>query len=196
MRDPTTGVFSAAVSRPSCSPIGAWAAQCAPENVGAPGLVAAVPWLATFNAAASDVKMVVGDYDRDGRDDVIALVKNGTGASAPFKVFGIRAKTDNTGFADAQQLWDSGSMAFADATPSALNVNSDGMADLALLVKNGSNTNVQWLRTVEKSTVPASMIFDAFLSDSVPRWQSLQGALESGDLKESDRKSTRLNSSH
>lgn len=28
------------------------------------------------------------------------------------------------------------------------------------------------------------MIFDAFLSDSVPRWQSLQGALESGDLKE------------
>jgi HPt (histidine-containing phosphotransfer) domain-containing protein len=29
------------------------------------------------------------------------------------------------------------------------------------------------------------MIFDAFLSDSVPRWQTLQGALESGDLKES-----------
>ncbi|MGG7663654.1 Hpt domain-containing protein [Dyadobacter sp. BHUBP1] len=29
------------------------------------------------------------------------------------------------------------------------------------------------------------MIFDAFLSDSVPRWRSLQGALESGDLKES-----------
>lgn len=29
------------------------------------------------------------------------------------------------------------------------------------------------------------MIFDAFLSDSVPRWQSLQGALLSGDLKES-----------
>lgn len=29
------------------------------------------------------------------------------------------------------------------------------------------------------------MIFDAFLSDSVPRWQSLQSALESGDLKES-----------
>ncbi|OJV12775.1 MAG: phosphorelay protein [Dyadobacter sp. 50-39] len=29
------------------------------------------------------------------------------------------------------------------------------------------------------------MIFDAFLSDSVPRWQSLQSALESRDLKES-----------
>lgn len=29
------------------------------------------------------------------------------------------------------------------------------------------------------------MIFDAFLSDSVPRWHSLQSALESGDLKES-----------
>ncbi|MCF0068949.1 Hpt domain-containing protein [Dyadobacter sp. CY261] len=29
------------------------------------------------------------------------------------------------------------------------------------------------------------MIFDAFLSDSIPRWQSLQRALGSGDLKES-----------
>jgi hypothetical protein len=28
------------------------------------------------------------------------------------------------------------------------------------------------------------MIFDAFLSDSIPRWQSLQGALQSDDLKE------------
>lgn len=28
------------------------------------------------------------------------------------------------------------------------------------------------------------MIFDAFLSDSIPRWQTLQGALQSGDLKE------------
>lgn len=29
------------------------------------------------------------------------------------------------------------------------------------------------------------MIFDAFLSDSVPRWQSLQGALQTEDMKES-----------
>jgi hypothetical protein len=99
--------------------------------------------------------MVAGDYDRDGRDDVIALVKNSSNAA--FKVFGLRAKTDNSGFADAQQLWDSAGLAFADTTPRAMNVNSDGMADLALLVKNGSNTNVQWLRTVERSTVPASM---------------------------------------
>jgi len=158
MRDPTTGIFSVALSRASCSPIGAWASQCAPANVGAPGLDPAVPALATFNAAPTDVKLVVGDYDRDGRDDVVATVKNsGNGA---FKVFAMRAKTDSagfSGFADAQQMWDSGSMQFADVVPTAMNVNSDGMADLALLVKNGNNTNVQWLRTVEKSTVPASM---------------------------------------
>ncbi|WP_353720643.1 Hpt domain-containing protein [Dyadobacter sp. 676] len=29
------------------------------------------------------------------------------------------------------------------------------------------------------------MIFDAFLSDSLPRWHSLQNALEAGDLQES-----------
>ena len=29
------------------------------------------------------------------------------------------------------------------------------------------------------------MIFDAFLSDSVPRWHSLERALDAGDLKES-----------
>jgi hypothetical protein len=154
MRDATTGVFTAATSRASCSPIGPWAAQCAPENVGAPGLVTAVPWLSTFTAAASNVKMVVGDYDRDGRDDVIAMVKNATGNA--FKVFGIRAKTDGT-FADSQQLWDSGTMAFADVTPTALNVNSDGMADLALLVNVGGTTNVQWLKTVERTAAPASM---------------------------------------
>jgi hypothetical protein len=98
--------------------------------------------------------MVVGDYDRDGRDDVIAMVKNGTGSA--FKVFGIRAKTDGT-FADSQQLWDSGTMAFADVTPTALNVNSDGMADLAMFVNQGGTTSVQWLKTIERSAVPASM---------------------------------------
>jgi hypothetical protein len=155
MRDATTGVLSAATSRASCNPIGPWASSCAPENVGAPGLVAATPWLSTFNAAASNVKMVVGDYDRDGRDDVIAVVKNATGAA--FKVLGIRAKTDGT-FADPQQLWDSGTMAFADVTPTAMNVNSDGMADLAMLVNQSGTTKVQWLRTVERSAVPASMV--------------------------------------
>jgi hypothetical protein len=154
MRDATTGLFTVATSRASCSPIGPWAAQCAPENVGAPGLVAAAPWLSTFTAAAANVKMVVGDYDRDGRDDVIAMVKNGTGSA--FKVFGIRAKTDGT-FADSQQLWDSGTMAFADVTPTALNVNSDGMADLAMFVNQGGTTSVQWLKTIERSAVPASM---------------------------------------
>ena len=154
MRDATTGVFTVATSRASCSPIGPWADHCAPENVGAPGLVAAVPWLSTFTAAAANVKLVVGDYDRDGRDDAIALVKNASGSA--FKVFGIRAKTDGT-FADAQQLWDSGSLAFSDVTPTALNVNSDGMADLAMFVNQGGTTSVQWLKTVERSTTPASM---------------------------------------
>jgi hypothetical protein len=171
MRDPTTGVFSVATSRASCSPIGPWAASCAPENVGAPGLVAATSWLSTFNAAATDVKMVAGDYDRDGRDDLIAVVKNATGAA--FKVFGIRAKTDGT-FADAQQLWDSGTMAFADVVPTAMNVNADGMADLALLVRDSSGTDVQWLRTLERTIAPASMISAGPATDAGLSWGNNQ----------------------
>ena len=45
----------------------------------------------------------------------------------------------------------------ANVTPTALNVNSDGMADLAMFVNQSGTTSVQWLKTIERTTVPASM---------------------------------------
>jgi len=143
------GLYSVAKSRASCSDLTAWGI-CPAGAVGAVGLTDATSWL---NWAQADVKHVVGDFDRDGRDDVIALVKDGVSA---VKVFGLRAKTDGTGFADAQLLW-SGSASFADVMPMALNVNPDGMADLALVSNQGGMSRVLWLRTVERTSLPASM---------------------------------------
>jgi hypothetical protein len=163
-RSAATGTYSVALSRASCSPIGPLG-PCAPENIGAPGLRAAVPW-STQSWAASDVKNVVGDFDRDGRDDLIAVVKDGSG----IKVQGMRAHVDGTGFVDPQLLW-SGSLAFADLQPAALNVNPDGMADLALLFKNGTATSIQWLRTNERTVAPATMTAMQAFSSSLP-WNS------------------------
>ncbi len=141
------GIYSVAASRASCSNMSAWG-LCPAGAVGANGLNQATTW-STWPQA--QVKQVVGDYDRDGRDDVIAVVNDGN-----VKVYGLRAKTDGTGFADPQLLW-SGNLPFADLLPLAVNVNSDGMADLALVMNQGGETRVQWLRTNERSASPASM---------------------------------------
>ncbi|MGI8929643.1 MAG: FG-GAP repeat domain-containing protein [Candidatus Limnocylindrales bacterium] len=143
------GLYSVANSRASCSDMTVWG-LCPVAAVGAAGLTDATPWLSW---AQSDVKHTVGDFDRDGRDDLVAVVKDGNSA---IKVFGLRAKTDGTAFADPQLLW-SGNMSFADVTPLAFNVNPDGMADLALASNQGGETRVQWLRTNERTTSPASM---------------------------------------
>jgi len=142
------GIYSVALSSASCSDLTAWGA-CPAGAVGPNSLAAATQWLSW---AQADVKHVVGDFDRDGRDDLIVVVKDANGV----KVMGLRTKTEGT-FAAPQQLWASASVAFADVVPMALNVNADGMADLALVTKNGSLSKVQWLRTNERTTVPASM---------------------------------------
>ena len=95
-----SGNFDTAVSPPSCSNMGAVGA-CAAGSVG--GFV-----LGTLNLALADpgglnnAKFVVGDYDRDGRSDVIALVGGSTST-----VYGMRAKTDGSGFTDKSSLWSS-----------------------------------------------------------------------------------------
>ena len=157
------GFYSVATSRASCSDMSAWGA-CPAVAVGAPGLNDATTWL---DWAQADVKHVVGDFDRDGRDDVLAVVKDGGTA---IKVYGLRAKTDGTAFVGAQLLW-SGNVPFADVLPHALNSNSDGMADLALVYNQGGMTRVQLLRAVERSTVPASMTASAPF-DSTLTWNA------------------------
>jgi hypothetical protein len=114
------------------------------------GLNALTPWLPSAPALAG-ARLVVGDYDRDGRDDVIAVVNDGN-----VKVYGLRAKTDGTAFVAPQLLW-SGSLPFAELHPLALNVNPDGMADLAFVMNQGGETRVQWLRANERTSSPATM---------------------------------------
>ena len=60
------------------------------------------------------------------------------------------------GFTDPLELY-AGSSPFAEVMPAALNVNADGMTDLALMVKNGSTTNLVWLRSNERTAAPATM---------------------------------------
>lgn len=146
----SVGAYSAALSRASCSNMGSWGV-CPAGAVGADGLNQATAWLPA-SAVLGSAKHAVGDYDRDGRDDVIAVVPDGSG----IKVFGMRAKVDGTGFADPQLLW-SGNLNFAELTPLALNVNSDGMADLALATNQNGETRMQWLRANERTTTPATM---------------------------------------
>lgn len=141
------GLYSVATSRATCSDLTSWG-LCPVAAVGAVGLTEATAWLTW---APANVKHVVGDYDRDGRDDLIAVVNDAT-----VKVYGLRSNTGGTAFVDPQLLW-SGNLSFAELLPLAMNVNPDGMADLALLMNQGSKTRVQWLRANERTTAPASM---------------------------------------
>jgi hypothetical protein len=147
-----SGNFQTALSPASCSPIGANATSCASGSVG--GFV-----LGSLAAAAADpgglanAKLSVGDYDRDGRDDIIAVV-----GGAPSVVYGMRAAASGAGtFNDKQTLWTSNSTDLSGAQTVAMNVDADGMSDLAI-VQSGSS---KWLRAIEKSTTPAKMVLSS-----------------------------------
>jgi hypothetical protein len=144
-----TGNFNVAQSPRSCL-VNAYGA-CPAGSV--PGLV-----LGALNTALADpgglsnARFTVGDYDRDGRADIIALVPGSTDT-----VYGMRAKTDGSGFTDKNTLWSSNTLDLSNAQPVAMNVDQDGMADVAL-VQNGS---MRWLRTIERSTSPAQMVLSS-----------------------------------
>jgi len=141
-----SGNFNVALAPANCAamaPVGA----CAAGAVGG-------PLLGTMNLALADpgglsaAKFTVGDYDRDGRADIIALAPDSTST-----VYGMRGKADGT-FADKGALWSTSAADLSDAQPLAMNIDSDGMADVAL-VQGGT---VQWLRTIERGATPAQMV--------------------------------------
>jgi len=147
----SNGDFDTAVSPPSCSSMNVIGA-CQAGSVGGFVLGDLTPALAD-PGGLSNAKLVVGDYDRDGRADIIAFVGGSTST-----VYGMRAKTDDSGtFTDKNVLWSSSAGSFANAQPVAMDVDPDGMADLAL-VQPGS---VQWLRTIERSSTPAQMVLSS-----------------------------------
>ena len=135
----SAGSVSTAISPPSCTSYASWG-PCPSLATGVHG----VGGLGAASAGTASGNVVVGDYDRDGRADLMIVAGDGK------SVLGMRGKTDGT-FADGQTLWQ-GSTAMT-GQPVALNVNPDGMADIAF-VGTGS---IKWLRTNERTTVPASM---------------------------------------
>jgi hypothetical protein len=161
IRDATSGVYQVAASVASCSNLTAWG-LCPSGAVGAAGLGASSSWLSTASWDPVDVKSVVGDYNRDGRDDVISVVQEGSAV----KVYGLASKLDGT-FAAPALLWQQASTDIDDLMPVAMNVNADGLADVAFVQKDGSNTKVFWLKSVERSASPASMTAGPIVSDSL-----------------------------
>jgi hypothetical protein len=92
----------------------------------------------------------MGDWNRDGRDDVMALVKDGNGV----KVVVLKAMPGGS-VASAGQTWANGTATFESLRPVAFHGNLDGFADLALLQNTGNpaNPNEFWLSTTMTGTM-------------------------------------------
>ena len=146
----STGAFQTALSAASCSSFSSWGV-CPTNAIGAPGLGALIATPSPSNVATG-AKLVVGDFDRDGRADVLAVAADGT------SILGMRGKSDGT-FADPMSLWTGSG---ATGQPIALNIDPDGMSDIAFL-RTGA---VAWFRTNEKGTGPASMTPMTTLTDN------------------------------
>jgi hypothetical protein len=116
---------------------------------------------------ASYYRQTPADYDRDGRTDLILLAKVDAGG---IKVLGLKALKDG-GFAAPQLLWQNNGIAFGDVMAVGFDLNTDGLADVALLRKDGTNTALRWLRAVVSAgVVTASAVNE--LSDAGLPWNS------------------------
>jgi hypothetical protein len=135
----SSGSLSTAISPPSCTSYASWG-PCPSLSTGVHG----VGGLSAASAGTPNGSVLVGDYDRDGRSDLLVVAGDGK------SVAGMRGKTDGT-FTDPQTLWQGSTAMSGQAV--ALNVNPDGMTDIAF-VGAGS---ISWLRTNERTTVAASM---------------------------------------
>lgn len=91
--------------------------------------------------ALGDVQYVVGDYNRDGRDDVFAVVEDGAGT----KVIVLRAKPDGT-FENLGSQWQSAGVSFGAVRAVAFHGNADGFADLAMVQNTSSGQSLFWLQ--------------------------------------------------
>jgi hypothetical protein len=146
-----TGNFNVAASPATCGSMAVYGACTAPGGAA----------LGTLNLALSDpgglnnATFTVGDIDRDGRDDLVAVNAGTTTAVAAMRAL------PNASFNGKQSLWNSSANDLTGASALAMNVDPDGMADLAVIKSNGS---ALWLRTIERSSGPAQMV----LSSSFP----------------------------
>jgi hypothetical protein len=148
MRDATGSTFSVAPSFASCvDPNGyafTYVGTC--TNDPGPGLDAAAQWLQNVNWLAAPSKWALTDYNRDGRTDLVVLVKNGTGVD----VFGATATIGGGSFTNQNKMVTLASLAVDDVTPLGIDIDPDGLGDLGLVRRvNGTTTAVQWLHAVQ-----------------------------------------------
>jgi hypothetical protein len=140
------GSYQTALSRATCSDFSA-KGLCPAAATGAPGLRDLAAASDTTPWAVTDVKHVVGDFDRDGRDDVLAVVRDGSG----IKVMAMRSLGDGT-FGGPSSLG-AFNVSFDNFTPVAMDINPDSMSDIALV----GTSQIFWLRTNERTSQPATM---------------------------------------
>lgn len=115
---------------------------------------------------SANYKQTPADFDRDGRTDLILVVNDGTG----IKIQALKALKAG-GFGDPMMLWQNNSLAFSDVMAVGLDLNTDGLADVALLRKDGTNTALRWLRAaVTAGVVTHSAVNE--LSDAGLPWNS------------------------
>jgi len=152
-----TGAYWTAVSVASCSDFSTWG-PCPAGAVG--GSMLAGPVAATpASVLDPTATLAVGDFDRDGRSDVFAV------SPAAGSIYGLHSNGDGT-FANPMGLWSDSSAALTGQAV-ALNVNPDGMSDLAIV----QSDSVEWFQMNERTSGPPSLTFKAPTADG-----SLRGA--------------------
>jgi len=149
MRDATGTTFSVAPSFASCVDPSGYAFTYWGECTFVPGpdhLDVATQWFQSANWLAPNAKWALTDYNRDGRSDLVVLVKNGSAVD----VFGATAMIAGDRFDNQNKMATVNNAAIDDVTPLGIDVNPDGLGDLALVRKvNAGTTGLQWLRAVQ-----------------------------------------------
>ncbi|MEP7159148.1 MAG: VCBS repeat-containing protein [Chloroflexota bacterium] len=130
------------------------------------GLDIAALWFDRPEWLPNNYKLTPADFDRDGRTDLVLVSKETTG----IKVLALKALKSG-GFADPQTLWSNTSLAFSDTMAVGMDVNTDGLADVALLRKDGTNTALRWLRAVVSAGVVTHSAVNE-LSDAALPWNN------------------------
>ena len=132
-----------AASLPSCGSLTPWGPCAAPNPA---GLADATAWFSNADWLTTPVpEWTVTDFNRDGRSDVVIAVKNGSGVD----FFGANATVAGGSFVNQHKMLSMGGQTLDDMKLLGLDINPDGLGDVALLKKNGANTTVQWLRAVQ-----------------------------------------------